>query len=103
MVPGPTWIRPLPKITEKITRNISGKIRVKNSDAGFRTNALLMDQTWRRARRRSLMPAHRRVWGPAGFPGKPLPAAARGTPRPPRAYVAPLTPWRAPHEADAGP
>src|SRR5207302_10252181 len=37
-----------------MTRNINVNIRVKNSEAGLRTNALLMYQTWRRVRLRSL-------------------------------------------------
>ena len=54
---------PLPKMTVKITRNISGKMSVKNSDAGFRMKALLMYQICLMASATELIPAipgHRR-------------------------------------------
>src|SRR5919202_6764236 len=40
---------PDPSSDVKITRNINGNANVKNADAGFRQNALLVKRTCRRA------------------------------------------------------
>ena len=45
----------LPNRAVKITRNISGKAKVKNAEAGLRQNALFVKRTWRTARPRSLI------------------------------------------------